>query len=206
MITENINFEETFSAIGRNLSEQGYCILENSLPNNIGEELLQYLDLLSSSDFKRAGVGRGTGFVVDNQIRSDKILWITGESSSELKWIYFCNNLKEYLNRNLYLGLSSFESHFARYAKGDFYKRHLDAFKGQGNRIVSVVYYLNKEWIEDDGGELVIYGGDIPESGKRVAPKFGTIIVFLSEEILHEVLSTNTNRLSIAGWFRRTIN
>ena len=130
--------------------------------NNIGEELLQYLELLSSSDFKQAVVGRRTEFVVDHLIRSDKILWITGESSPELKWINFCNNLKEYLNHNLYLGLSSFESHFAHYAKGDFYKRHSDTFKGQGNRIVSVVYYLNKEWVKDDGGEIIIYGSDIP--------------------------------------------
>ena len=71
-------------------------------------------------------------------------MWISGVSSSKLKWIIFCENLQKYLNRNLYLGLSSFESHFARYSKGDFYKQHLDAFKGEGNRIVLIVYYLNK--------------------------------------------------------------
>lgn len=51
-------------------------------------------------------------------------------------------NENQLLNRHLLLGLFSFESHFTHYRAGDFYKQHQDAFKGQANRILSLVVYL----------------------------------------------------------------
>ena len=44
-----------------------------------------------------------------------------------------------------------------------------------------------------------------PESGEemaRVVPRAGTLLLFMSEEIEHEVLPTRRDRASIAGWFR----
>ncbi len=35
-----------------------------------------------------------------------------------------------------------------------------------------------------------------------IPPKSGRLFVFLSEQFPHEVLPTNTERFSIAGWFR----
>ncbi len=35
-----------------------------------------------------------------------------------------------------------------------------------------------------------------------IAPKSGRLFVFLSEKFPHKVLPTNTERYSIAGWFR----
>ena len=96
----------------------------------------------------------------------------------------------------------SFESHFAHYAEGDFYKRHLDAFRGECNRVLSVVVYLNQNWQPDDGGELVIQVSDIEEDVIKVTPAFGTMVVFLSEQFPHEVLPARCDRYSIAGWFR----
>lgn len=61
------------------------------------------------------------------------------------------------------LGLFSFESHFAHYAPGAFYKTHVDAFKGQANRVLSVVYYLNEAWGAKDGGEMVLYSDTQPD-------------------------------------------
>jgi SM-20-related protein len=103
--------------------------------------------------------------------------------------------------------LFSFESHFAHYGKGDFYKKHKDAFKGEGNRVLSVLVYLNQDWSADNGGELVIYtkpSSDscvIDDSKVLVTPSFGTIVVFLSEDFPHEVLPAKCDRYSIAGWF-----
>jgi SM-20-related protein len=99
--------------------------------------------------------------------------------------------------------LFEFESHFAFYAPGGFYARHLDALKGARNRMVSVVTYLNTDWRSEDGGELVVWGPeeDAPEVA-RVLPKAGTAIVFLSEEIPHAVEATHRPRLALPGWFR----
>ena len=68
--------------------------------------------------------------------------------------------------------------------------------------MLSVVVYLNPDWGMDDGGELVIYTDDKVTDGIKVIPSFATIAVFLSEDHLHEVLPTQRDRYSIAGWYR----
>ena len=100
----------------------------------------------------------------------------------------------------LFLGLFNFESHFAVYRPGDFYRRHLDAFRGDSNRVLSLVTYLNSDWDPEDGGELVIYPQDEP--ALRVTPGFGTLVLFLSASFPHEVLAARRERYSVAGWFR----
>jgi SM-20-related protein len=99
------------------------------------------------------------------------------------------------------LGISEFESHFACFAPGAFYRRHMDAFRGESNRIVSVVAYLNPNWTPGDGGEFVIYDTQMAELG-RFPPTVGTFAIYLSERFPHEVLPTTKARFSIAGWFR----
>ncbi|WP_310649658.1 MULTISPECIES: 2OG-Fe(II) oxygenase [unclassified Colwellia] len=146
--------------------------------------------------------------MINDFIRTDEISWITHNNLASCAWINWTESLQAYLNRRLFLGLFSFESHFAHYAKGDFYKRHKDAFKGEGNRVLSVVVYLHQQWSADDGGELVIYDKKsrifavVDNSEIKVIPSFGTIVIFLSEEFSHEVLPTKRDRYSIAGWFR----
>ena len=61
--------------------------------------------------------------------------------------------------------------------KGDFYEKHLDCFKNSKNRVVTTVYYLNENWQENDGGELIVYNEDDKFLAK-VAPKSNTLIVF----------------------------
>lgn len=62
--------------------------------------------------------------------------------------------------------------------------------------------YLNPGWLPDDGGELVLYSDEAEQGSLRVMPAFGTLVVFLSEYSPHDVLPTQRDRYSIAGWFR----
>jgi SM-20-related protein len=116
-----------------------------------------------------------------------------------LNW---AEQLRTDLNRTLYLGLDGFESHFAHYPPGAFYRKHVDAFKDSGNRVLSLVVYLNPDWSPVDGGQLVLYDHAGSELG-RFPPTMGTVAVFFSERFPHEVLTTTRDRYSIAGWFRR---
>ena len=112
--------------------------------------------------------------------------------------------VQQALNRALFLGLFEYEAHFAHYPPGAFYRRHLDSFRGRANRVVSTVGYLNPDWPEDGGGEMVLYAPDEPEREvARVRPSAGTFACFLAERVPHEVLPTRLPRASIAGWFRR---
>ena len=197
-----------FKSIANNLVDKGYSISVAALPENLTTLLLQQINELPDEIFKRAGIGRAKDHVINDAIRTDEICWITGNSEASGAWIKWAGSLQNYLNKHLFLGLFSFESHFSHYGKGDFYKQHRDAFKGEGNRVLSVVVYLNQDWSLDDGGELIIYpeqavdSGVIADNKITVTPSAGTIVVFLSEEFPHEVLPALRDRYAIAGWFR----
>ena len=114
--------------------------------------------------------------------------------------------LRRYLNRELFLGLFEYECHYAYYDVGAFYAKHLDAFKHNPNRIVSTVLYLNPNWKPGDGGELRLFAPQGTEECDRplmtIRPEYGTLVAFLSEDIPHEVVISHKPRYSIAGWFR----
>ena len=198
----NESSEALFELIANDLIEKGYSINSGVLPVELAESLFQHLRIMNREQFEKAGIGRDSDHMMNKTVRSDEICWINDESEAGENWLNWASGLQQYVNRRLFLGLFSFESHFASYQKGDLYKRHLDAFKGQTNRVLSMVVYLNKEWSEEDGGELVLYQDEEDKTGINVLPTFGTVVVFLSEEFPHEVLPAQKERFSIAGWFR----
>jgi SM-20-related protein len=195
-------FQDFFERIAQDIQEKGFSINPYALPVALAEDLSTHVHAMPEFKFEQAGIGREQAHSVNNFVRTDEICWITGESEAGQHWLNWTAKLQQYLNRRLFLGLFSFESHFAHYSPGDFYKRHYDAFRGQANRVLSVVVYLNRAWQPDEGGELVLYLNDEDQQGIKVTPSFGTVAVFLSEEFPHEVLPATRDRFSIAGWFR----
>ncbi|RRC98679.1 2OG-Fe(II) oxygenase [Amphritea balenae] len=193
---------EMFDQIAEQVYAQGYCILPKALPDELAQALATEVRSLPQSSFSRAGIGRQEDHLMTEVIRRDEIHWIDNSTAAGSAWLNWTAQLQQAMNRRLFLGLFSFESHYAHYSEGDFYKKHLDAFRGQQNRMLTVVTYLNPEWGDEDGGELLIY----PEQGEnplhKVKPAFGTLVIFLSEEFPHEVLPAHTDRYSIAGWYR----
>lgn len=191
-----------FARIADDLIDRGFSIQPNALPPALAQALLADLHRTTEDEFKRAGIGRKDDYLTNDFVRTDEICWIRGENQTTQNWLAWTGRLQQYLNRRLFMGLFSFESHYAHYRPGDFYKRHLDAFKGESNRVLSVVTYLNPDWSNNDGGEMVLYLDDADSVGIRVTPGLGTLAVFLSEEFPHEVLPAKRDRYSIAGWFR----
>ena len=197
-----------FEAIAADLLEKGYSIKPNAVPIPLLGGLWQQLRSMPRHQFDPAGVGRQHAHTVNSFIRSDAISWIERDTAAGEGWLNWAAELQQFLNRRLFLGLFSFESHFSHYAPGDVYKKHLDAFKGQSNRVLSVVLYLNPDWVPGDGGELALYPSDQSHHGERcqnmlkVTPSMGTLVAFLSEEFPHEVLPAKRDRYAIAGWFR----
>jgi len=105
---------------------------------------------------------------------------------------------------------------YAYYPKGGFYKRHVDAVKNSASvlRSYSLLLYLNDDWKEQDGGCLRIHldsGGEFLPPGDEqkfidVKPEGGTLVLFRSELIPHEVLNTGKERLAIIGWYNRYVS
>lgn len=182
------------------LTEHGWGVFTDALPPGLPEALAVRAQDLSG--YRTAGVGRASAAQINRFVRRDEIAWIAGSGAAEAAWLTWTEALRVHLNRTLLLGLDEFESHFARYRSGSFYRRHLDAFSDQPSRVISLVTYLNPDWVPGDGGELVLYGPDLTELG-RFPPTLGTLIVYLSDTYPHEVLPATRLRFSVAAWFRR---
>ncbi len=191
-----------FARIASELFENGYCLIPRALPDSLTTLLSLSQAQLTRRDYIEAGIGRETDHQTVAEIRNDEVCWIDGSTGGGQAWLNWTDGLRQYLNRQLFMGLFSFESHFAHYAPGHFYKRHYDAFRGRSNRVLSVVTYLNDDWGQTDGGELVLYRDDKDIAGVKVLPEKGTLVVFLSEKFPHEVLPASRHRFSVAGWYR----
>lgn len=190
-----------YDLIADGLVEQGYSVLPAALPPGLAEALLLRVTSLGDEAFRRAGIGRERDFQLNRFVRSDEIRWLANADPSEAAYLQWMEHLRQALNRRLFMGLFDYEAHFARYLPGAFYKKHLDAFKGRSNRVLSTVFYLNSGWQEADGGQLLIYADD-DTVVRKVSPLMATLVVFLSDSVPHEVLVAQRTRYSIAGWFR----
>lgn len=194
--------EQVIAYICEQLTITGYCVVSDFLP----ELVINALYLEASSDvrlnFKQAAIGREQLQQVNTSVRSDSIAWINGQSESQCLFLKLMENLRIEINRRLFMGLFDYESHYAHYGPGDFYKRHVDAFKGNSNRLLSSVVYLNADWVNADEGELLMFHDEQVSPFLIVEPIFNQCIIFLSEQFPHEVRAAKRDRYSIAGWFR----
>ncbi|KAL3768301.1 hypothetical protein ACHAW5_007964 [Stephanodiscus triporus] len=107
---------------------------------------------------------------------------------------------------------------YAYYPRGGYYRRHRDAVPNSASvlRRYSLLLYLNGEGYDPDvdGGRLRIHldgGGDECPPGEE--PKFvdvdpigGTLVLFRSDAIPHEVLDTNAERYAVVGWYNRGVS
>lgn len=129
------------------------------------------------------------------------------DSLSELAWSTSQVSLDKSLSELLY----------AYYPEGGFYRRHRDAIPNSASvlRKYSLLLYLNKEgWDpKTDAGQLRLHldgGGDECPPGVEpnyvdVDPLGGTLVLFKSEMIPHEVLDTKSERFAIVGWYNRPV-
>ncbi|MBB5320684.1 2OG-Fe(II) oxygenase [Marinobacter oulmenensis] len=179
--------------------------LARHLPEGLVGALANEADILNKGEaMAHAGIGRGREQTNDRSVRRDRIAWLEGVTEPQALLFRFLDQLREGLNRRLFLNLKRYESHYATYRPGDFYKCHLDSFRGRASRVVSLVLYLNDDWHMADGGQLrVFHPGNESEVAAEVLPQAGRAVLFMSEEVPHEVLPANRTRFSIACWFRQ---
>ncbi len=197
---DEINIKNSVDELGK----FGYSVCKNMIPQNVITMLIHELEKREQSgDIKTALVGRGESRKTDGAQRDVLSSWLGKESEGEQYFLAFAEKIRLSINRNLLLGLFEFESQFLHYPIGGFYKRHIDALKGNRNRIVSMVAYLNQNWIPEDGGTLAIWNDEQSINPMiEVLPSAGTVVLMLSEDIPHEARSALRERRAIAGWFR----
>lgn len=150
-----------------------------------------------------ARMGRAAALWQDVAERGDEMAWLEpggGERRLARVWAMF-EELRVAANRAAFLGLRRFDVQVACYRQpGARYARHADAFRAQFpvNRRLTAIYYPNPDWQPEHGGELVVYAA---AGERRVAPVLDRLVVFVADEVEHEVLPSWRERWAITAWF-----
>ncbi|MDY0248560.1 MAG: 2OG-Fe(II) oxygenase [Pseudomonas sp.] len=192
-----------FARITDDLASHGWSQQTIFMPSDLTTELAKEChSRAQQGQLEPAAIGRGAAKIVHENIRGDHIQWLdAGHHVAVDRYLALMEQLRMAINQTLFLGLEDFESHFALYPPGAFYKKHLDRFRDDDRRVVSCVGYLNEHWLPEQGGELRMYLDN--ERIHDITPQAGTLMVFMSAQWPHEVLPATRDRLSITGWFRR---
>ena len=196
--------EQKFELLIEGVVDKGYAVCDDFLePAEVENLLTTFAQRYQSGKFKEASIGKHSEVHKAAQIRGDEILWLETNSIDFAERMLLNKNqaFVEYLNRTCFLGIVDTEIHFAKYDIGKFYRRHRDTFHAQKGRILSVIYYLNPNWIPENGGNLIIYTSENGvEKGIVIAPLAGRLVCFESEKLDHEVSEAFAERFSVTGW------
>jgi Rps23 Pro-64 3,4-dihydroxylase Tpa1-like proline 4-hydroxylase len=196
------DMENSFEALIATYIENKVGISEHFLSTNLANNLKQNLIALNQKSLlKEAGIGNSEKVSYDGAIRSDSIYWLDKKHNNAFENEFFAQ-IEEfilYLNQSCYAGITGYEFHYSLYESGDFYLKHLDQFRNNPSRKYSMISYLNSDWQESDGGELLIHQLD---NNQKISPTQGKTVFFKSDELVHEVLVTQNTRMSITGWLK----
>lgn len=188
--TNDWNIEQIIDA----LDQQGFAIIDHAYPSDYLNNLVNECTL-NLNKFRDAAIQNG---VVSN-IRSDHILWIEDNLPFAQQHIEKLHSVSQALNHAFYLGIKEVEAHFACYNAGEFYALHRDNPQNKNGRIISSVFYLHEQWNDEWGGQLRLQ--DKHDQWHIISPQPNRIALFQSD-LLHEVLLSKQQRLSITAWLR----
>ncbi len=194
--------EKDFEILIASFIENNIGISEHFLSDNLSNQLkINLLALHKQKLLLAAGTGNANKLVHNTTVRSDAIYWLDKKHDDQYENEFFkqIEDFIKYLNISCYAGITDCEFHYSLYESGSFYKKHVDQFQNNSDRKYSMISYLNADWIESDGGELLIHQTD---SNQKIAPTQGKTVFFKSSELLHEVLVTNQPRMSVTGWLK----
>jgi len=193
-----------FEEIADGLANDGISVIDDFLSKE------EVIDIVNTDEFKngllrfrKAGIGKSQGKQINESIRGDYIQWVDPTNTIPPMRLYLerLSRLTAFLNQSLFLSLKDFEVHMTIYPTGSFYKRHLDQFKKDDHRKLSVICYLNENWKEEEGGQLRVY---FSADTKDFFPVAGRLVCFRSDLLEHEVLPATRERLSLTGWLLDT--
>jgi SM-20-related protein len=207
------------------LDRNGIVIIEDFLTQDLQEELREDVQTLRSSSpssqFNIAKIGQDATNTLNTDIRVAETCFLgpgkLGNSPNAARSHLYTilDQVRQDLPQQP-LDANLSELLYAYYPKGGFYRRHRDAIAGSAStlRKISLLLYLNKDWKEQDGGKLRMHmdsGDDFLPEGEApkfrdVDPKGGTLVLFQSDKLPHEVLDTYAERLAVVGWYNRPVS
>jgi len=195
-----VNPPPDLTAAVRELGARGYVVVPSYLtPAELAGLSRALCERDARGDFRPAATGAGAQRAVRPSIRGDRIHWLIEPQGAERDLLARLEELRLLLNAELGLTVFELECHYAVYPVGARYARHVDRSPAGAERVVSLVLYLNDGWGDQQGGELRLHAGPPLD----VRPAGGTLVLFMSERLEHEVLPATRERRSLTGWYRR---
>ncbi|MEO6406259.1 MAG: 2OG-Fe(II) oxygenase [Ferruginibacter sp.] len=178
-------------------------ITKDFLNKELTKGLYKHIHQLKEDNLMiNSGIGNDEHKDADQKMRSDKIYWMdkSHENKYEREFLQLAEDFISRLNNTCYTGINDYEFHYAVYEKGSFYRRHKDQFKTDNNRKYSFICYLNENWLEEDGGQLIVYHDNHTQ---KIQPHASTAVFFKADEMEHEVMISQRQRMSISGWLKQ---
>ncbi len=195
--------ENHFEELINGYIETNVGIAEHFISKDLAGHLKQnLLGLYAKNLLLAAGTGNAKKLNHNTEVRSDVIYWLDRKHENQHENDFFdrIEDFILYLNKSCYAGITGYEFHYSLYEAGSFYKQHVDQFKDNSSRQYSMISYLNTNWQEKDGGHLLVQ----QEKGdQKISPTQGKTVFFKSNELLHEVQVTHSQRLSVTGWLKQ---
>ncbi|KAK3531271.1 hypothetical protein QTP70_015187 [Hemibagrus guttatus] len=187
----------------------GICVKDNFLGPELGDRVLQEVEMLNHSGKFRGGQLVSQRSIPSKNIRGDQIAWVEGgEPGCEAIGVLMAHVDEAIMHSSANGQLGDYvingrtKAMVACYpGNGTKYVRHVDNPNGDG-RCITCIYYLNKNWdVKVHGGLLQIY----PEGRNVVAniePFFDRLLVFWSDRRNpHEVKPAYSTRYAITVWY-----
>ncbi|XP_060744068.1 prolyl hydroxylase EGLN2 [Tachysurus vachellii] len=187
----------------------GICVRDNFLGPELGERVLQEVEMLNHSGKFCGGQLVSQRSIPSKNIRGDQIAWVEGgEPGCEAIGVLMAHVDEAIMHSSANGQLGEYvingrtKAMVACYpGNGTKYVRHVDNPNGDG-RCITCIYYLNKNWdVKVHGGLLQIY----PEGRNVVAniePFFDRLLVFWSDRRNpHEVKPAFSTRYAITVWY-----
>ena len=176
------------------LIEDGFIVVDNCFDTAFFNALQQESGLIA---YQAANLTHGERIT---DIRGDSTRWIDAHCPVGMVYLQAIDSLAQFFNQTLYTGIRQSEAHYARYPVGFGYQWHSDNPQGRDERVISAVFYLNDNWGEQDGGEILLI--DKHDNLQKLLPQANRLVVFDSN-LQHQVAITQRVRFSIATWLRR---
>jgi SM-20-related protein len=195
--------ENSFETLIASYIENKVGISEHFISDELASHLKENLLSLNHHNLLlTAGTGNAEKLTHNTLVRSDVIYWLDKKHNNEHENAFFVQieAFIDYLNSTCYAGITGYEFHYTLYEAGAFYSRHIDQFQDNSSRQFSMISYLNANWEEKDGGELLIHQTN---NNQKISPTQGKTVFFKSNELEHEVLVTQERRMSVTGWLKR---
>ncbi|KRX09708.1 hypothetical protein PPERSA_02580 [Pseudocohnilembus persalinus] len=126
------------------------------------------------------------------------------KNSKELDYIHEIGGLQfvqaaqnAFKNLNLSFSPSAIKMQYNEGGGGCF-PWHYDNAGNPSKRQLTCVIYLNPEWKEGDGGEIVVW--PFLEQPVKIAPKMDRAVLFRSDMVLHRVMPSKKERFCFSIW------